>query len=63
MAALQAKEVTTKQIRGVRFGFYNDDEVRCAGGVAGWSRLRKCGRAGWAPGAAAGNVRAGISQS
>jgi hypothetical protein len=29
MAALQAKEVTTKQIRGVRFGFYTDDEVRC----------------------------------
>ena len=28
MAALPAKEFTTKQVKGVRFGFYTDDEVR-----------------------------------
>ena len=27
MSALPAKELTTKQVQGVRFGFYTDDEV------------------------------------
>lgn len=28
MAAAPAKEVTTKQVAAVRFGFYSEDEVR-----------------------------------
>jgi hypothetical protein len=28
MSALPAKELTTKQVKGVRFGFYTDEEVK-----------------------------------